>query len=234
MFPVILLLLLARIAAAQTLSGVPGYLTVPVATFNDDRSLQFGASFLPADHLAYTNYQYNAVAAWAGVTFLSFVEVDLRVTRQLGLPDGSNHVVDRVPTVRFRVLKEKKWVPAVALGFHDVLTSLTSGEAHHFGATYIVVTKNFDLSRPGIEIGATLGWGAAKFPWENAELIGLFGGVSLGTRYVPWLRLLCDYDGATVNAALRATFFKRLCITAGTLNFDSFTGSLCYRFSLPR
>jgi hypothetical protein len=224
----------SRPAGAQSVSGVPGYVRIPVATFNSDGSVFFGTSFLPQQHLTYTDYQYDALAVYAGITFLSFIEIDLRVTRRLGYPSGSNHVVDRVPTVRFRILREKRWIPAVAVGFHDVLTSLESGVAHHFGATYLVATKNFRIDGLHLDIGATAGWGAGKFIWENSEFRGPFGGVSLGSDLVPWMNLLCDYDGECVNAGLRFTCFKHLFLTAATMNFDSFTGTVSYKFNLIR
>lgn len=225
---------LSPAAFAQSVSGVPGLVRVPIATFHDDGTLLIGSSFLPREHLPYTGNQRDAIAAYAGLTFLSFIEVDLRVTRQLGVAEGADHVVDRVPTVRVRILPEKKWIPAIALGFHDVLTSIESGEAHHFGATYLVATKHFDIPWGLLRAGVTAGWGADRLIWDNSEFTGPFGGLSLSTGHLPWLSLLADYDGATVNAALRASLFKRLDITAGTIGFDSFTATLSYRFRLIR
>jgi hypothetical protein len=218
----------------QSVCGVPGYLTIPVATFNPDGSLLFGASFLPHQHLSYSEFQYDAFAVYTSLTFLSFIEVDLRVTRKLNYPSYQSHVADRVPTVRFRILKEKKRVPAVAVGFHDVLTSLDDGSAHHFGASYVVVTKNFTIAPAHLKIGATAGYGAGKLVWENSEFVGPFGGISLGSDKIPWMDLLADYDGNTVNAGARFALFHRLFLTAGTMNFDSFTGTFSYRFNLLR
>jgi hypothetical protein len=218
----------------QSVSGMPGYVRIPVATFNRDGSLIFGTSFLPQKHLSYSNYENNAIAVYASLTFLSFVEVDLRVTRKLNVPSGTNHVVDRIPTIRFRILEEKKWVPAVAVGFHDVLTSIESGEARHFGASYIVVTKNFHLEKLHLRIGATGGWGAEAFIWKNNEFIGPFGGFSIGSDKLRWMELLFDYDGNTTNTGLRFICFKHLFLTAGMMNFDSFTGTLSYKINLLR
>jgi hypothetical protein len=221
-------------ARAQSVSGVPGYVRIPIATFNQDGTMFFGTSFLPQKHLPYTNFRYDAIAVYASLTFLSFVEVDLRVTRQINIPEGASHVVDRVPTVRFRILKEKKWVPAVAIGFHDVISSLESGIARHFGATYLVVTKNFHIAKLHLDIGTTAGWGAGKFIWENNEFIGPFGGISIGSDKLKWMNLLADYDGTTFNTGLRFVCFRHLYLTAATMNFDSFTGTLSYRFNLIR
>ena len=175
-------------ARSQSVSGVPGYVRIPVATFNEDGSLLFGTSFLPQEHLPYSQFMHDALAVYINLTFLSFVKVDLRVTRQLNIPSGTkHHIVDRVPSVRFRILKEKKWIPAVALGFHDVLTSLESGVAHHFGASYIVVTKNFHIAKLHLGIGTTVGWGSSNFLWKNDEFIGTFGGFSLNIDKLNWM-----------------------------------------------
>ena len=218
---------------SQSVSGVPGYVRIPIATFNKDGSMYFGTSFLPQKHLPYTQFNYDGIAVYASLTFLSFVEVDLRVTRRLNY-SMEGHVVDRVPTVRFRILKEKKWVPAVAFGFHDVITSIESGAARHFGASYLVVTKNFHLAKLHLNIGTTAGWGASNFIWKNNEFIGPFGGCSIGSDKLSWMNLLFDYDGETFNTGLRFICFKHLFLTAATMNFDSFTGTISYQFNLLR
>jgi hypothetical protein len=221
-------------ASSQALSGVPGYVTIPVATFHEDGTLVIGSSFMPHQHLPYTENQYDAVAVFANLTFLAFVEVDLRMTRILGLPKGTSHVADRVPTIRFRLLQEKKWIPAVTLGFHDILTSIESGSARHFGASYMVVTKNFHLPVLHLNLGTTAGWGTETFIWRNDELIGFFGGISLSCDKAGWARLLFDYNGTTCNAGLRFTCFRRLTLTASTIGFNSLSGTVSYSFNLIR
>ena len=218
----------------QSLSGVPGYVRVPKATFFEDGTLFFGSGFLPQQYLPYTQNNYDALAVYGSVTFLSFVEIDLRVTRILGLPEGSNHVVDRVPTIRFRILKEKKWIPAVTIGLHDVVTSLESGVARHFGASYLVLTKNFHIPAWYFNIETTAGFGLSSFIWKNNELMGFFGAVAFSHDKAPWLSLMFDYDGVIPNAGLRVVFFKHLNLTAGFLNFSALTGSVSYQFRIKR
>ena len=234
LIPLCLCLLPPLSGAAQSVGGVPGYVRVPSATFNSDGTLFLGSSFLPRKYLDYTSTMYDAIAVYTSLTFLSFVEIDLRVTRILGLPSGSHHVVDRVPTIRFRILKEKKYIPAVAIGLHDVITSLESGAARHFGASYVVVTKNFTLPKLFLSIEASAGYGTPWLFWQNNELIGLFGGVALHCTKFPWMTLLFDYDGATANTGLRVVCFKHLILMAGVLNFNSLTASINYHFHLKK
>ena len=219
---------------AQSLSGIPGYVRIPIATFNKDRTLYFGASFLPHRYLTYTHDQYDAIGIYAGLTFLSFVEIDLRVTRILGLPSGSTHVVDRVPTVRFQILKEKKWIPSTTIGIHDIVTSISSGEARHFGSSYLVLTKNFLIKKLYLNIGTTAGYGTPWFLWKNEEFIGFFGGIALNCTRLDWLTLMVDYDGVIPSAGLRIICFKHLVLMAGILNFTAITGSINYKFNLRK
>ena len=221
-------------ASAQDLSGVPGYFRIPTATFNKDGTLYFGASYLPRTYLDYTKDQYDALDAYASITFLSFVEVDISVTRILGLPKSSNHVSDRVPTIRFRILKEKKWIPGVTIGLHDVVTSLESGVARHFGASYLVVTKNFHIEKAFLNIEATLGYGSNWLIWYNNEFIGPFGGISLSCDKFKWMSLMFDYDGRIPSTGIRVLCFNHLSLMAGFLNFSSFTGNISYRFFLKK
>lgn len=229
-----LLFFAAGWVVGQSVSGVPGYVRVPTASFHEDGTLYFGSGFLPQQYLPYTHNSYDALAVYCSLTFLSFVEIDLRVTRILGLPEGSNHVVDRVPTIRFRILKEKKWIPSVTIGLHDVVTSLDNGVARHFGASYLVATKNFHIPAWYINIETTAGYGLSSFIWKNNELMGLFGAVAFSCDKAPWLSLMFDFDGAIPNAGLRVVCFKHLNITAGFLNFSAFTGSVSYQFRIKR
>ena len=221
-------------SVSQTTGGVPGYVRVPTATFNPDGTLVLGSGFLPQKYLEYTKYTYDAISVYAGLTFLSFVEIDLRVTRILGLPSGSSHVVDRVPSIRIRILKEKKWIPAVTVGAQDFITSLESGVARHFGASYLVVTKNFHIPKLLLNIEATAGYGSNWLLWKNNELVGPFGGMSIYHDKLKWMILLFDYDGITTNAGIRMVCFNHLVLMAGTMNFNTLTGGISYRFCLKR
>ena len=62
-FPVAFSVLLFSVSGrSQSVSGVPGYVRIPVATFNPDGTMFFGTSFLPQKHLAYTQFNYDSIA----------------------------------------------------------------------------------------------------------------------------------------------------------------------------
>ncbi|RPI01682.1 MAG: hypothetical protein EHM72_05940, partial [Calditrichaeota bacterium] len=98
-------------AGGETLSGLPGMVRMPTAEFHHDGIMTAGISFIPKKVLAYTHYEHDGLTVFSSLTFLPFLEIDLRLTRQLGLPEGANHTVDRSPGLRIRLVKESAQTP---------------------------------------------------------------------------------------------------------------------------
>lgn len=228
------LILFHSYLCSQSTSGVPGYIRIPTATLKSDGTLFIGSSFLPKQHLEYTKFQYNAATAFVSLTFLPFIEFDFRFTRQLNLPSYESHVSDRMPSVRFRLLKEKKWWPSVVIGLQDFLTSIESGEARHFQASYIVVSKGFEIKPANMFVEGTLGYGTNWLVAKNYELIGFWGGAVVNWRKVKWINLMADYDGEVASVGAEAVLFRHLFLKAATVNFDSFTGCVSYHVFLKK
>lgn len=199
-----------------------------------DGTFFIGSSFLPKNYLEYTHYQYDAATAFASVTFLPFVELDFRFTRQLNLPSYDTHVSDRMPSVRVRLFKERKWVPSIVVGVNDFLTSIEGGEARHFQASYLVITKGFHIKPIGLNIEATAGYGTNWLASRNYELLGFWGGALLNFNKIKWLNLMADYDGVVFSTGLEAVFFKHLFLKAGFVDFNSFTGCISYHIYLKK
>jgi Exopolysaccharide biosynthesis protein YbjH len=217
---------------AQSVNGIPGYVRIPTANFNPDGSLVFGVGFLPKEYLDYTKNKNDALAYYASLTFLPFLELDFRLTRILDLPDNSHHTVDRMPSIRLRLIKQKKWYPSVAVGVHDFLSSLDTGVARHFSASYLVCTRSFYLNRKTIKLDGTIGFGTDWLNSKDHEFVGLFGGLSVNWERVKWANVMIDYDGRTMNAGVNFVFFKHLKLMAGLQGLDQFTGTIAYQINL--
>jgi len=218
----------------QSSSGIPGYIRIPTATLNPDGTFFIGASFLPKQHLAYTNYQYDAATAFTSLTFLPFIEVDFRFTRQLNLPSYNSHVSDRMPSIRVRLFKERKWIPSVVIGVNDFLTSIESGNARHFQSSYLVISKGFFIPPLDFFVETTVGYGSNWLISRNYELAGFFGGILLNWKKIKWINLMADYDSEVISAGLEAIFFRHLFLKAGFVNIDSFTGCISYHIYLKK
>jgi hypothetical protein len=216
----------------QSVSGIPGYIRIPTATLLPDGTLFAGTSFLPKNYLEYTNYRYDAATAFISLTFLPFIELDFRFTRQLGLPSYESHVSDRMPSIRVRMLREDHWWPSVLLGVQDFLTSIESGEARHFQSSYVVLSKGYRIFRKNFFVEGTIGYGTNWLISKNYELTGLWGGMLINWNQLQWLSVQADYDGKVTSIGLEALLFRHLMIKTGVSGFNSFTGCVSYRLFL--
>ena len=215
---------------AQTLLGIPGLVHVPTADFMRDGTFYVGCSFLPRQTLSYSNYSRDGLVLFSSLTFLPYIEVDLKFTKQLGRSAGQGHTVDRSPSIRFKVLSERRSRPAVVIGLHDVYSTVQDGHARHFGATYVVLGKRFPISK--FLIAPSLGYGFDAFKGQNKSLLGLFGGVRIRSVYFRRAALLFEYDSNNVNVGADLYMDRTFRIKCGLLNFQYFSASASMHFDL--
>ena len=208
---------------AQSLSGTTGLVTVPTARMQDDGNLSLGVSYFDKKYQDYSNRNYDFASAYANFTFLPFLEMAIRINT---MKDPATHKligVDRVPMFRLRLLKEKKYLPALVVGVHDFASTNNDGTVY-FNATYLVLSKKiraFDFH---------LGYSPKIMEAHDYQMIGLFGGVT----YSPLrsLDLFAEYDSRYINTGIQYLFLKHFSIHLASLNFDSYAlGAGCH-FSL--
>ena len=212
---------------AQSATGIPGYVRIPTANFMEDKTIFFGISFLPKQYLDnYLNNKYNAATIFTSITFLPFLEVDFRLTKPLNLPKDNKYTVDRMPSVRFRLLKEKKWYPSVVIGIHDF------GNAINFRSSYLVCSKKIYLIHTYLNIKNTIGYGTQWFNSNAHDFVGFFGGISVNCKKIKWLDIMIEYDSQRINIGSSVLFFKNIKLLVGLQGGDALTGSISYRTSL--
>jgi hypothetical protein len=211
--------------SSQSLAGTSGLVSIPTATIAADGDMTAGMNLIAPQYHEYYGSEFDANAAqvqFVTVGFLPFVEVGLRLTRIVdGPPQG---IGDRVVSVRVRVLKEGEYLPAVAIGAHDILGTRL------FHATYAVATKT--AATAAGDMGVTVGYGhdLLGLPAKGRQFDGVFGGVSLAPR--PWLTLLAEYDGERPNAGVRLGPVHGVALLAALQNFDGVSGGVSYTFAL--
>lgn len=121
--------------------GLPGGIDTPTAETLPDGTL--GATLSWSDYARRGNIFFQALPGLTGV---------LRYARVEGINDFRNEgfISDRSLDLRYQVLGEDGWRPAVAIGVQDFLgTGVYSGE-------YIVATRSVT---PSVRVSAGLGWG---------------------------------------------------------------------------
>ena len=121
--------------------GMPGGIDTPTAETLPDGTL--GATLSWSDYARRGNIFFQALPGLTAV---------LRYGRVDGIDDYRNEgfISDRSLDLRYQVLGEEGWRPAVAVGVQDILgTGIYSGE-------YVVATKTVT---PSVRVSAGLGWG---------------------------------------------------------------------------
>lgn len=212
-------------SAAQSLTGTSGLVTVPTATITADRDMSVGMNLIAPHYHGYYGAEFDestAVVRYATIGFLPFAEVGLRLTHMTGgIPQA---IGDRMVSVRVRLLKEGRYVPALAVGAHDVVGT----RLYH--ATYAVASKN--VRTPAGPVGLHLGYGRDVLGlWaKGRQFDGVFGGVSVAPHR--WVTLMAEYDGRRPNAGLRLGPVHGLALLGTLQDLEGFSGGVSYTFAL--
>lgn len=227
---IVLIVVSAQSALAESIYGTPGLVAVPTAEFNKDGVITSGANFISKERLSYSKYQYDGLVTFTSLSFLPYLDVSIKFTKQLGRPASSGHTVDRSPSVRLKLLNERRLYPALVFGVQDVLSTVNKGRARHFGATYLVMTKHFFIEN--FMIVPSIGYGFKMLDGREKDLVGIFGGAKIRyARFRP-AALLIDYDTQYLNVGFDLFPTRFLCIKAGMTNFKYFVAGASMQFNL--
>ena len=191
-----------------------------------DGTFYMGANYLNRNYInTYGNGNYNCLIYYFDLTFLPFLEMNFRSTRQLDNPD-STHTVDRMISVRLRVLKERKYWPSIVLGGNDLYTGAVIGN-QYFGAVYSVATKNFPVKKMKLRRHIRI---CLPF-FKNSQFAGFFGGVSFSPSFLRQLTLMAEYDSKNFNIGGSILFFKHLYFFALLQGMESVSGGVAFKVS---
>ncbi len=211
---------------AQSLTGATGLVTIPTARMCDDGNLSIGMSYFDKKYQDFSDRSHDFMSAYASLTFLPFLEVTVRLNYPNKMRwSGSQPIngVDRVPMVRLRLLREKKYLPAIVAGIHDFASTSNDGTVF-FNATYLVLSKKISA------VDLQLGYAPKIMDANHYQLTGMFGGVS----YSPFhdLFLLAEYDSRYVNTGVQLLFLNHFYLDLASLNFDSYAAGLGFHLLL--
>ena len=172
---------------------------------------------------SYGKGKFDCLIYYFDMTFLPFLEINFRNTRQLDNPDTA-HTVDRMFSGKMRVLKERKYWPAIAIGANDVFTQATHTN-QYFGACYLVATKNFSFGRN--VLGTTLGYAFPVF--KSNQFDGIFGGITFSPGFLRQLTIMAEYDSRNFNIGGSVLFFRHLYAFALLQGMKSLSGGVACR-----
>ena len=107
---------------SQATNGMSGLIHIPSARMLDDGQLVLGAAFIPKPYFQRYYRRINpGLNTYITYGILPFIEVMFRYTHELNLKVNpqTQYFPDRMLGIRARILKEKKIIPAVVIGFQD-------------------------------------------------------------------------------------------------------------------
>lgn len=211
---------------AQTLNGSTGLLNIPSADMQADGTFIMGINYLPAINQPLWNY--NTANYYFDLTFLPFLEVTYKCTLIKTLSTGRYTQQDRSISLRIQLIKEKKYLPAVVVGVHDIYTHTNRNQ--YFGASYIVATKHFELNHN--VLGITSGYGAKLL--RNNEFVGLFAGLSFTPSFFKPVTLMGEYDREGTNLGGSLLLYKHLYIFSMAQRMKYLSGGIACRFYLRK
>lgn len=234
------------------ISGKPGLLYVPDATYIKEGALRFGANYNPLNYALDRPGINSEVIFFANLTILPRLDINFNTLKTLPTPEHPvkyNDIGDRQLDIRYLLLKEKRLRPAVAVIMSSPFTISGAMLTH-----VVVATKTFKLNE-NWQTQLTAGLGSpylvyrkgsvntnynlfSNLRWQKKSeynpdshyLIGAFGGIKLDFRQQAGLML--EYDSRHFNAGVYAKLFERWNVQAGLINFDQVTVGTAYSFQL--
>ena len=185
---------------SRTLLSYTGYLTTPSAYITDAQlSLSysyFSQSFPLTEYISGKNSEIWIFAASLG--YFPFLETFFSV---YVLP--SDTISDRIFNygankwrsfgIKLKILDEKKYTPAVAIGIYDPDLKKFGAKktSPNVSSSFIVFSKHFGVNKMSFSVGYGFDYFARDS--DRIRLKNLFGGSRFNiTRTIS---LLCDYDG---------------------------------------
>jgi hypothetical protein len=219
----------------QSLIGTTGLISVPSAAMAGDGEIMLGT--------AVGNRKYNVrdtrfheYSFFVTMGYLPFLEVSLRLHhhyRFIRPEDGrtTQGIGDRMASVRLRLHRETKTLPAVVLGAHDFYSAFgQSSEVVFNNSLYAAASKTLRFPGSPFRLGLHAGYGTDWMKAERHDLVGWFGGISMDAG--SFVTLLTEYDTEKLNVGAAFHFFRHVQVLLALKNFDTFAGSMAYAFRL--
>lgn len=212
------------------LLGYSGLLFVPSAEIINDRSISIGASLVPYSK-SFLNisddYQVGEHQYYLNIGYMSFAELTIRLVRPNNIGDIGDvfpGIGDRSYSAKFRLLKERDYLPTVSVGVSDLFIV-----ASYLHTSYLVATKNFTIPNTNLKLTTSLGYGTKLEETLGNYLQGGFGGVAVNWKY---LTVMAEYDTEDINLGLHANFNEWLFLQVGLLNFADFGANFYFKFKI--
>jgi hypothetical protein len=212
---------------AQSLSGLSGLFNIPTAETADDGEMIIGVNFLERNHLKYAGGKRDVISPFITVGFLPFLELSVRITRQLNA-NYTSHVMDRMFSAKVKFINESEFFPSLTFGLQNPYSTLE--DANHFNSTYLVLSKNIFINTIINRVHLIVGFGSDIIKAADHQFVGLFGGASI--TLLNFSELMIEHDAERFNAGIRLIFFNQIKLLAGLMDLKYLSGGISVGFKL--
>ena len=223
--------------AAVSLGGTSGLINIPVAQVLEDRQVTIGLGMVNR-HSAYIqkdisdNFPFYIV-----IGYLPRLEISVGATFVPGKKsyDGTNTYKDGVIGLQCLLVREKSFVPDLAIGVRDIYRYIL------LNTTYCVLSKTI-AKYPSSSFRIHFGYGSDmidehiqvaesdKHRPVGHTIVGMFGGLEFNWRN--FVTLMVEYDSDRFNSGLRMHVNRFLYVDIDALNMEDVSGSINFLFRL--
>ena len=213
--------------------GSTGLIMTPTARTAGDQEITLSINRLPKEYAFVSRDQYLDDIYSITLNYLPFLEVTGSLLRNEKTPKST--IGSKSFKLRAKLLSERKLLPALMIGAHDVYKYHTEGA----GAIYAVTSKHikgtFDLDLDlsfgyAVDLQKNKVWGKSeKLKEYETYLNGFFGGVAF--NYKNYLSFMLEYDTEKVNVGVGVLFSNSLSCQIRLLNAESISFGIAYTFA---
>jgi len=223
--------------AGISLAGTSGLINIPTAQVITDQQVTIGIGYVNRNSAYLETGRCDNFPFYVVLGYLPRLEFSAGVTFVPGQRsyDGTNTYKDGIVSLQYLLLKEKKIIPAVAIGARDIYSFIL------LNTTFIVASKTI-LTQSRTKIRLHLGYGSdlidhhlgvpkkdRKFPVGHT-IVGVFGGLEINWKGA--LHYMLEYDSQKINSGFRFRLHPHFNFDLHFLNMKDLSGSLNLSFDL--
>jgi len=218
-------------------AGTSGLINIPTADVISDKQVTIGIGYVNR-HSAYLEQgRFDNFPIYIVLGYLPRLEFSAGVMFVPGQRsyDGTNTYKDGVVSLQYLLLKEKKFLPSLAIGARDIYSFIL------LNTTFIVASKKyFSKSKSGFRFH--LGYGSdiidhhlgvpkkdRKFPVGHT-IVGFFAGLDI--QWKQKIIYMLEYDTKRMNAGFRFRLKRFLDFSVCLLNMKNLSGGVNCSFDL--
>ncbi len=218
-------------------SGTSSLINIPVAQVTPHEYATIGLSYINHAAAWLSRGKFNNYPVYFSMGILPRLELSAGVVFVPGRKsyDGTSTYKDAVISIQYVFVREKKWLPAIAIGIRDFYSYMLQN------TSYLILSRHI-IHNPWIKAQIHAGYGSDVMKHHHGvpeqdrripvghTIVGYFGGLSV-TLYKR-LMFLLEYDSTNWNAGMRIPLFHSLSAELSLMHLRYVSGGIQWAFHL--